>query len=83
MLDRSRAERRSDDAWTTRSLPGLEFPGFTPRCLKRSEIAAYEGHLEFWDARTETAWLCEPATPPVHERPCRALAERIAGMRRL
>ena len=82
-VDRSTAERRADDTWTAPSLPGLEFPGCTPRRLKRSEIALYEGRLEFWDAHTETAWVCEPTTP-VHERPSRALAalaERIAAVR--
>ncbi len=84
-LEAGHAPRRPqvDDRWNAPSLPGLEFPGCTPRRLKRSEIATYEGRLEFWDAHTETAWVCEPTTP-VHERPSRALAalaERIAAVR--
>ena len=43
-----------------------------------------QAHLvEYWDAATETAWICEPTTP-YHERPTRLLtrlAERIAGVR--
>ena len=81
---RSLSERRADDAWTAPALPGLEFPGCIPRRVRRSEIEAYEERLEFWDARTETAWVCEPPVTAAHERPSRALsalAERIAAVR--
>ncbi len=63
--------------------PEFEFPGCTPRRIRRSEIHAYKGRIEFWDADTETAWVCEPVSP-VHERPCQALsalAERVATVR--
>ena len=76
-------EPRPGAAWTPPSLPGLEFPGCAPRRLRRSELATYERRLEFWDAETETAWVCEQ-TPPCHERPSQALAalaERIAMAR--
>ena len=69
--------------WTAPSLPGLEFPGCAPRHLGRAELDSYEGRLEFWDADSETAWVCEPTTP-YHERPSQALAawaERIAQVR--
>ena len=59
------------------------FPGCTPVHLPRTEIDRFEGRLEYWDAATETAWICEPATS-YHERPSRLLtrlAERIAGVR--
>ena len=59
------------------------FPGCKPVRLSRSEIDRFEGRLEYWDAATETAWICEPTTP-YHERPSRLvtrLAERIAGVR--
>ena len=82
-VDGFRTGPDTDDTWTAPSLPGLEFPGCTPRRLKRSELAAYEGRLEFWDAGAETVWVCVPTTP-VHERPSRALsalAERIAAVR--
>ena len=59
------------------------FPGCKPVRLPRTEIDRFEGRLEYWDAATETAWICEPTTP-YHERPSRlltCLAERIAGVR--
>ena len=62
---------------------GLEFPGCEPVHLPRDELETYEGRLEFWDARTETAWVCEP-TSPYHEQPSHtlaALAGSIAAVR--
>ena len=59
------------------------FPGCKPVHLPRTEIERFEGRLEYWEAATETAWICDPATP-YHERPTRRLtrlAERIAGVR--
>jgi len=52
--------------------------------MSLSDFEAYDGRLEFWDARTETAWVCEPGPSPAHECPSRALtalAERIAQVR--
>ena len=60
------------DAWTAPSLPGLEFPGCTPRRLRRCDLDSYEGRLEYWDARAETMWVCEPTTP-YHEEPSATL----------
>ena len=60
-----------------------EFPGCKPVHLPRERIDRFEGRLEYWDAATETAWICEPTTP-YHERPSRRLTrfvERIAGVR--
>ena len=62
---------------------GLEFPGCKPVHLPCGEIETYDGRLEFWDARTETAWVCEP-TSPYHEQPSQTLAalvRAIAGVR--
>ena len=62
---------------------GLEFPGCKPVHLPCGEIETYDGRLEFWDARTETAWVCEP-TSPYHEQPSQTLAalvHAIAGVR--
>ena len=59
------------------------FPGCKPVRLPRTEIERFEGRLEYWDAGTETAWICD-STTPYHERPSRLLtrlAERIAGVR--
>ena len=59
------------------------FPGCKPVHLPRTEIDRFEGRLEYWDAATETAWICEPTTP-YHERPSRLLtrlAELIGRVR--
>ena len=59
------------------------FPGCKPVRLPRTEIDRFEGRLEYWDAATETAWICEPTTP-YHERPSRLLtrlAELIGRVR--
>ena len=61
-----------------------DFPGCESFHLPTSEIDHYEGRLEFWDGRTETAWkVCEP-TSIQHEGPSRRLVEmatRIASVR--
>ena len=60
-----------------------EFPGCRAFHLTCDEAADYDGRIEFWDARLETAWVAEPTTPD-HEYPSRvlvALADRIASVR--
>ena len=60
-----------------------DFPGCVAFRLPREDFDDYDGHIEFWDARTEVAWKV-PVTTPVHEYPTHtlaALAERIAAMR--
>ena len=77
-------ERGAAASWTPPSLPGLEFPGCTPIPLTRSDLEAYEGRLEFWDAEAATAWVAEPPVTAAHERPSHrlaGLAERIAQVR--
>ena len=62
---------------------GSEFPGCKSVHLPCGEIETYDGRLEFWAARTETAWVCEP-TSPCHEQPSQTLAalvRAIAGVR--
>ena len=62
----------------------MNSPAAPPQRLKSSELETWEGRLEFWDARTKTAWVREPPTTPVHERPSRALtalAQLIAAVR--
>ena len=61
-----------------------DFPGCESFHLPASEVEHYEGRLEFWDGRTETAWkVCEP-TSIQHEGPSRRLVEmatRVASLR--
>ena len=57
----------------------LEFPGCKPVHLPRGEIETYDGRLEFRDARTETALVCEP-TGPYHEQPSQTLAALVHGI---
>ena len=74
-VDRSDVRYRHSTQW--------EFPGCRAFHLSCDEAATYEGRIEFWDARTETAWVAEP-TSPDHEYPSRvlvALADRIASVR--
>ena len=75
------ADRRSDE----RAGYGPEdFPGCEPFRLPASEIDRFEGRLEFWEARTETAWKVREPTTIYHERPARRLsrlAERIESLR--
>ena len=61
-----------------------DFPGCESFHLSESALERYEGRLEFWDGRTETAWKVREPTSLYHERPSMALsrmAERIASLR--
>ena len=51
----------------------LEFPGCRAVRISREEIADYEGRIEYWDADTEVAMVCEPTTI-YHEHPSQRLA---------
>ena len=52
-----------------------DFPGCESFHLPAGEVEHYEGRLEFWDGRTETAWkVCEP-TSIEHEGPSRRLVQ--------
>ena len=71
------------------TLPGAEsptaadFPGCKPVRLPREELDDCEMRLEYWDAATETAWICDPVSS-YHEGSARLLtrlAERIAQVR--
>ena len=61
-----------------------DFLGCESFHLPAREVERYEGRLEFWDGRTETAWkVCEP-TSIQHEQPSRRLVElvtRVAALR--
>ena len=63
--------------------PAPEFPGCKAVHLPAEEIADSDQRLEYWDGLTQTAYICEPATP-YHERPSgrlTRLTERIAQVR--
>ena len=61
-----------------------DFPGCRAERITREEIGDYDGRVEYWEARTETAVVvCEPTTR-FHEQPSQRLArlaERIAASR--
>ena len=69
---------------TTAPFGPEDFPGCESFHLPAAALDHYEGRLEFWDGRTETAWkVCDPTTVH-HERPTQMLArvaERLAGLR--
>ncbi len=53
---------------------GLQFPGCQPVRIPRHLIDDYDGRLEYWEARTETAWIvAEPGG--IHESMSRRLPE--------
>ena len=60
-----------------------DFPGCESFHLPAREVDLHDGRLEFWDARTETAWkACDVSIQ--HEQPSRRLvqmAERVAALR--
>ena len=53
----------------------LEFPGCRPVSLLRDRLADFEGRLEYWTARTETAWVVAEPTGGIHESTSRRLPE--------
>ncbi len=59
-----------------------EFPGCTPVHLPRAELEHFERRLEYWEAATETAWVCEPVTS-YHERPSRLLPQLTVSIARV
>ena len=52
-----------------------EFPGCRSFKLRRDEVEAYDRHIKYWDAATETAWELREVTG-AHERP----GHRLAGL---
>ncbi len=55
-----------------------DFPGCRPVPLPREELDDCEMRLEYWDAATETAWICDPVSS-YHEGP----TQRLTGLVRL
>ena len=58
-----------------RTLTGLQFPGCRPIALRRDQLADFDGRLEYWEARTETAWVLAEPTGGIHESTSRRLPE--------
>ncbi len=79
----ARAARSPSDRDTPASAPvryrrtpaGLQFPGCRPIALRRDRLADFDGRLEYWEARTETAWVLAEPTGGIHESTSRRLAE--------
>ena len=68
---------------TARPPTAADFPGCKAVRLPREELEDSDMRLEYWDATTETAWICDPVSS-YHEGPTRRLgrlAERIAEVR--
>ena len=65
------AERRVPEA--------LEFPGCHPVRIPRDQIDDEEIRIEYWDADTEIAMICDPPVSYYHERP----ASRLASLAQL
>ena len=65
------AERREPAA--------LEFPGCHPVRIPRDRIDDEEIRIEYWDADTEIAMICDPPVSYHHERPASRLAS-LAGL---
>ena len=62
----------------------LKFPGCRPVRITRDAIEDHEGRIEYWDAKTETAWVAREPTTVWHEGPGQqlsALLTRIAAVR--
>ena len=55
-----------------------EFPGCKPVRVPAHELGRCEVRLEYWDAATETAWVCDPVSS-YHEGP----TQRLTGLVRL
>ena len=58
-----------------RSPGGLQFPGCRPVRLRRDRLVDFEGRLEYWEARTETAWVLAEPAGGIHESTSRRLPE--------
>ena len=61
----------------THEVPSLEFPGCRPVHISRAEIADCDRRIEYWDATTEIAMVCDPVST-YHEHP----GQQLAGLLR-
>lgn len=61
------------------ALEDMAFPGcITKRMTASTHVDFYEYPLEFWDARTETAWELRDGPSPEHEIPIGRLAHSVS-----
>ncbi len=60
-----------------REMPPLEFPGCRAVRIARADLERCERRIEYWDAATETAMVCDPVSV-YHEQPGQVLA-RLLG----
>ena len=66
-----------EDATASPAPDAGAFPGCRAVRISRDEIVDYEGRIEYWDAATETAMVCE-AVSLYHEQPSQRLAQMTA-----
>ena len=59
-----------------RETPRLEFPGCRPERISRADLERCERHIEYWDATTETAMICDPVSV-YHEHAGQRLRELL------
>ena len=59
-----------------RETPRLEFPGCRPVRISRADIERCERRIEYWDAATETAMICDPVSV-YHEHAGQRLRELL------
>ena len=59
-----------------REMPPLEFPGCRPVRISRADIERCERRIEYWDAATETAMICDPVSV-YHEHAGQRLRELL------
>ena len=71
----ARITRRAASSSSVSPSPLPEFPGCRSFRLRSGEVEAYERHIEFWDAATETAWKLRDVTGS-HELP----GQRLVGL---
>ena len=59
-----------------REMPPLEFPGCRSVAISRADIERCERRIEYWDAATETAMICDPVSVS-HEHAGQRLRELL------
>ena len=70
----ARSMTDTDSVRYRRTPDGLRFPGCRPVRIPRNRIEDFDGRLEYWEARTETAWIVAEVGG-IHESMSRRLPE--------